>query len=715
MSGKKRHKREKQGDGGEVSLQESILKVLKKGRGSSLNYKQIASTLNISNKNTRKRVSQILDELVFKEIILETDFGKYKIESKDDEVVVGVLETIKSGSGFVIVDGQDEDVFIPERKMNHALHGDQVKISVFPGQRKLEGEVLEVVKRGKSKYMGTLQIRPKFAFFIPDNHKLNIDFYVPLSKLKGAKEGEKVIAEITSWPAESKNPFGAVIEVLGDASDNDVVMNAILFEYDLPMHFPAKVEAEADKISIKVDANEIKKRRDFRDVTTFTIDPHDAKDFDDALSVKKLDNGNYEIGVHIADVSHYVEEGGILDVEAYDRATSIYLVDRVVPMLPEKLSNGVCSLRPNEEKLCFSAVFELDLNAKVLSEWYGRTVIYSDKRFAYEDAQEIIEGGNGSLKTEVLLLDDLAKKLRKNRLNEGGLTFDRVEVKFNLDDKGSPTGVYFKESKDANKLIEEFMLLANRKVASFIGAKGKPPKTFIYRIHDKPSPEKFEQFANFVTKFGHFIKPNNENEIAQSISKLLTDVKGKKESNMVETLAIRTMAKAVYSTSNIGHYGLGFKFYSHFTSPIRRYPDVMLHRLLQRYLDGEKSADSGEQEERCIHSSKMEKKASDAERDSIKYKQVEFMMNKIGVEYEAVISGVTEWGIYTEITENLCEGMVSTRSLTDDFYSFDEDNFCLTGKKTKKKYQLGDKVIVEIKSADLVKRQLDFLLVRKVE
>jgi ribonuclease R len=699
-------------------LKEQVIKTFNKHATKTLNYKQIAGYLKISDPDRRRKVSNILDELAFKEIIVERSFGKYALNIVED-LLVGEVAAIASGSAFVICDDQEEDVFVHANNLNQALHGDTVKVRVIPGGRKkLEGQVIEIVERKKTQFIGRVEISAKYAFFIADSQKMNVDFFIPLAKLKGAKEGEKVIAEIADWPKNSKNPFGRIVKILGEASDNDVIMNSIMFEYELPMEFPSHVEKEADKIPVQLDKTEIAKRRDFRDITTFTIDPHDAKDFDDALSIKKLDNGNYEIGVHIADVSHYVPEGSILDEEAYTRATSVYLVDRVVPMLPEKLSNGVCSLRPNEEKLCFSAVFEMNENAEVLNEWYGRTTIYSDKRFAYEDAQEIIEGANGPLKSEVLLMDDLAKKLRNRRLSKGGLTFDRVEVKFNLDDNGAPTGVYFKESKDANKLIEEFMLLANRKVAAYVGKKSKP-KTFIYRIHDKPSPEKFDQFANFVTKFGHFIKPksgsNNESEIAQSISKLLVDVKGKKESNMLETLAIRTMAKAEYSTENIGHYGLGFTHYSHFTSPIRRYPDVMLHRLLQKYLDGENSANANEQEEMCVHSSKQEKLASQAERDSIKYKQVEFMMNKVGEEFEAIISGVTEWGMYAEITDNLCEGMISTRTLTDDFYSFDQDNFCLVGKKHGEKFQIGDKIVIEIKNADLVKRQLDYLFVKRVE
>lgn len=712
-----RNKNKAMGNGGQVqgpSLLDSVYQVLNKHQGKDFNYKQIAGMLNIGSKEKRLQIAEILKELAKKEVIRESSPGKYRMK-REEKYLVGTLECIASGAGFVIVPEMEQDVFIPFRGMNRALHGDTVKIKLTGFKNKPEGEIVEVIKRSRDQFIGTIQISAKFAFFVPDNQKIKVDFYIPSSKINGANSGEKVIAEITDWPKDSKNPFGKIVEVLGDARNNDVVMHSILFEYELPEKFPADVEQEADKIPMELDPLEIKKRRDFRSITTFTIDPQDAKDFDDALSVHKLENGNYEIGVHIADVSHYVKEGSILDVEAFNRATSIYLVDRVVPMLPEKLSNGVCSLRPNEEKFCFSAVFEINDKAEVLNEWFGRTVIYSDRRFAYEEAQKVIETGEGDFKEEILLLDKLAKQMRHERLRKGGLAFDRIEVKFNLDEKGKPLGVYFKESKDANKLIEEFMLLANKQVASFVGKKGKTPKTFVYRIHDKPSPDKFGQFSNFATQFGYFIKPKNENEIAKSLSKFLEDVKGKKESNMLETLAIRTMAKAEYSTHNIGHYGLGFSHYSHFTSPIRRYPDVLAHRLLQRYLDGEPSVSAEEYEEMCIHSSKQEKKASEAERDSIKYKQVEFMMDKVGQEFEALISGVTEWGIYAEIIENLCEGMISIRSLTDDYYVFDQDNYCLVGKKLGDKFQLGDRLMIQIKNADLAKRQLDYTFVKKIE
>lgn len=699
-------------------MADAIVRVFNKNPSKILNYKEVSREMRIGNKLDRARVGAIMQDMVEQKVLDEVSRGKYQLNLQSTEIE-GVIDATSKGSAYLISPETEKDVFIHAKNINKALHGDTVKVKMIPGRRKPEGAVTNIVKRARTQFIGTIQLHGKFGFLVPDNQRIAVDLYIPLTKLRGAVDGEKAIGEITDWPNDSKNPFGHVTEVLGPASDNDVIMHSILFEYDLPNKFPAEVEREAENISFDLDPEEIKKRRDFRDILTFTIDPHDAKDFDDALSIQKLKNGNYEIGVHIADVSHYMEPGGILDVEAYDRATSVYLVDRVVPMLPEKLSNGVCSLRPNEEKFTFSAVFELDDKANIVNEWFGRTVIYSDRRFSYEEAQEIIENKAGELSEEILVMDALAKKLRAKRFKSGAISFDRVEVKFNLDkeDNATPTGVYFKESKDANKLIEEFMLLANRKVAKFIGdrKRHKNPKTFIYRIHDRPKPDRFEQFANFVTQFGYNIKGGNDSNIAKSLNDLLKDVHGKKEGNMIETLAVRTMAKAEYSTSNIGHYGLAFEYYSHFTSPIRRYPDVMVHRLLQHYLDGGKSANANDYEENCQHCSKMEKQAASAERDSIKYKQVEFMAKHLGEEFSAIISGVTEWGIYAEIEENLCEGMVSTRSMEDDTYVLDAENYCLIGTKFGKKYQMGDRVTVQIKNADLAKKQLDYILVKSEE
>ncbi|MBL4594351.1 MAG: ribonuclease R [Flavobacteriales bacterium] len=554
---------------------------------------------------------------------------------------------------------------------------------------------------------------PSAVRFVPRHFSYSEGFiFISNDRLKNAQDGDKVIAKITEWPLDKKNPFGKIVQVLGKPGDNDTEMHAILAEFGLPYEFPHNVEKAAEKLDLEISTQEIKKRRDFRTTTTFTIDPKDAKDFDDALSLKKLENGNWEIGIHIADVSHYIIPGSILDNEAYKRATSVYLVDRVVPMLPEILSNRACSLRPQETKLCFAAVFELDEKANVLNEWFGRTVIFSDRRFTYEEAQERIETKAGDLVEEILQLDKLAKLLRKERFKKGSIAFDRVEVKFNLDKEGKPLGVFFKESKDANKLIEEFMLLANKRVAEFIGKvpKGQKAKTFVYRIHDEPNPEKLLSLSNFVKKFGYDLQ-TGETEVARSINNLLEKVKGTNEEDMIEQLTIRTMAKAVYSSNNIGHYGLAFNHYSHFTSPIRRYPDVMVHRLLQHYLDGGSSANQREIEDQCKHSSKMEILATEAERTSIKYKQVEFLQDKIGEEFDGVISGVSEWGLYVQITDSLCEGMVRLSDIEGDFYTFDAPNYCARGKQTGQEYRMGDEVRIKVRRADLVKKQLDFELV----
>lgn len=699
-------------------MTKAIIKVFSQEPSSHLNYKDISRLIHIANRTDRERVSIILEDLAKQNVIKEIANGKYQYEFNEEEGIEGFVDSTRKGSAYILVP-EGDDIYVHAKNIGKALHGDKVLIKVVTHKGKKEGLVVKIVERARAKFIGTIQINDKFGFLVPDNEKITVDLFIPKTKLNGATNGQKVIGEITDWPNDSKNPFGKITEVLGDATNNDVVMHSILFEYDLPNEFPAQVEYEAEKISFDLDKEEIKKRRDFRDILTFTIDPHDAKDFDDALSFQKLPNGNYEIGIHIADVSHYMQPGGILDVEAYNRATSVYLVDRVVPMLPEKLSNGVCSLRPNEEKFTFSAVFEMDENGKIKNEWFGRTVIYSDRRFTYEEAQTIIEERTGELSEEILLMDSIAKKLRKNRFKSGAISFDRVEVKFHLDkaDNATPTGVYFKEAKDSNKLIEEYMLLANRRVAQFIGdkQKHKNPKTFVYRIHDKPKPDKFDQFANFITQFGFNIPRGENANISKSLNEVLSAVHGKKEGNMIETLAVRTMAKAEYSTANIGHYGLSFDYYSHFTSPIRRYPDVMVHRLLQFYLDGGKSVSDSEYEEYCQHCSKMEKQAASAERDSIKYKQVEFMSKHIGRRFTAIISGVTDWGIYAEITENLCEGMISLREMQDDNYVLDADNYRVIGSRTGKTYQMGDEVIIEIKNADLTKKQLDFIIVDSLE
>ncbi len=695
-------------------LKKAILNVFYEDPQKTYNYKQLSSILGIKEPEIKKLINVVLEELTENENLEQIQRGKFKIKSRGG-YISGKVELQPQGSAFVISEEVDQPVLVSQRNLNHAMEGDKVRVYLYARRKKhqFEGEVSEIIERAKSTFVGTLERSRNFSFFIPVG-KVGFDIFIPNEKLNGAKDGQKAIAEITEWPTKAKNPFGEIIEVLGDVGDNETEMHAILAEFDLPYRFPENVLKAAEKISIEIPEEEIKNRRDMRGVTTFTIDPHDAKDFDDALSVKKLDNGIWEVGIHIADVSHYVRPNTILDDEAINRATSVYLVDRVIPMLPEKLSNGVCSLRPNEDKLCFSAVFHLNDQAEILKEWFGRTVIHSDRRFAYEEAQQVIETGTGDLKEEILILDDLAKKLRGKRFKQGSLAFERIEVKFEIDETGKPLSVYFKESKDSNKLIEEFMLLANKRVAEFVGRvkSEKQSKTFVYRIHDRPDPEKLESFNHFIKKFGHGIQTTSSKVIALTMNKLMADVKGKSEQNVIETLAIRSMAKAEYSTRNIGHYGLGFEFYSHFTSPIRRYPDVMVHRLLERYLDGGRSANAQKYEDMCKHSSEMEGRAARAERSSIKYKQVEFMKDKIGEVFEGVISGVTDWGIYVEL-ENKCEGMVPVRELDDDFYIFDEKNYCLVGKHSNKTYQLGEQVTVEISRANLERKQLDFKLIEK--
>jgi ribonuclease R len=695
-------------------LKNAILPIFYDNPERTYNYKQIAELLKIKDPEITKLVFVVLEELTETQNLQSVQRGKYKLQSRSGSVI-GKVEFQPQGYAYVISEEFDKPVLVTSRNLSHAMEGDTVKVQLFAIRKKqqVEGEVVEIVERAKSTFVGTISKSRNFAFFIPTG-KVGFDLFIPNEKLKGATDGQKAIAKITEWPPRAKNPFGEIIEVLGDAGDNNAEMHAILAEFDLPLRFPENVLKAAEKIPDEISAEEISNRLDMRGVTTLTIDPKDAKDFDDALSLRKLENGLWEVGVHIADVSHYVIPGTILDDEAYERATSVYLVDRVVPMLPEKLSNGVCSLRPNEDKLCFSAIFHLDDESHIHKQWFGRTVIHSDKRFAYEDAQAIIETGEGELKDEILTLHRLAVKLREARFKHGSIAFERVEVKFDIDENGKPLSVYFKEAKESNQLVEEFMLLANKKVAEFIGKpeEKKTPRTFVYRIHDKPDPEKLMNFNHFVHKFGYGLQLGTPGQISKSMNQLMTNVRGKNEQNVIETLAIRTMAKAAYSTRNIGHYGLAFEYYTHFTSPIRRYPDVMAHRLLQRYLDGGKTVNAQKYEDMCKHSSEMENRAASAERSSIKYKQVEFMMDKIGQEFSGVISGVTDWGIYVEL-ENKCEGMVSVSTLNDDFYIFDEKNYCLVGRHSHRIFQLGDVVKVEILRANLEKKQLDFQLVEE--
>ena len=730
-------------------LTRKIFKVLNQSPTKSFNYKQIASKLELKDANGKNQLIQKLEELKGQKKVEEVERGKFKMLPQD-KYYTGTIDATANGNGYFICDELEHDIFIPSRNLNKALNKDTVKIYLYNrrNSKKEEGDVVEVIKRFKTEFVGVLQLNRNFGFVVPDDSKMYADIFIPEKKLKGAEDGVKVLVELTDWPDNSKNPFGEIKEILGMPGDHDTEIHSILLEYGLPYKFPENVEAEAGTIPLEITKKEISKRRDMRKDLTFTIDPKDAKDFDDALSFKVLENGNYEIGIHIADVSHYVQENTILEDEAYNRATSVYLVDRVVPMLPEVLSNGVCSLRPNEEKLTFSAVFEMNEKAQIINQWFGRTITYSDKRFAYEEAQELIENNkivipakagisslNGSISSEIsitgesytvqpeivaaiLKLNELGKRLRKKRLQQGAITFDRVEVKFNLDEKSEPIGVFFKESKDANKLIEEFMLLANKKVAEFIGkSKGVPSKnTFIYRVHDEPNLDKLEGLQAIISKFGYKnkIDTSSKKSTSTSLNQLLQDVHGKGEANMIETLAVRSMSKAEYTTDNIGHYGLAFDYYSHFTSPIRRYPDVMTHRLLQHYLEGGKSPKTEIYEEKCKHSSEMEYLASKAERDSIKYMQVKYMQKHKDQEFEGVISGVTEWGIYVEIIENKCEGMCRIREIKDDFYIYDEKQYALVGQSTKNMYQLGDHVLIKVKHTDLERKHLDFTLLDKI-
>jgi len=717
-------------------LTRKLLKILNNSPSNSFNNKQISSKLEITDAAGRNQIIQKLEELKGQKKVEEAERGKFKI-APTSKYYTGILDATTNGNAYFICDELEHDIYIPARNLNRGLDKDTVKIYLYnrKNSSKEEGDVVEIIKRAKTEFVGVLQLSKNFGFVVPDDAKMYADIFVAKNKLKNAEDGVKVLVKLTDWPENSKNPFGEVLEVLGMPGDHETEIHSILLEYGLPYKFPENVEEEADLIPLEISQKEIEKRRDMRGDLTFTIDPKDAKDFDDALSYKVLENGNHEIGIHIADVSHYLQEKTMLDAEAYDRATSVYLVDRVVPMLPEVLSNGVCSLRPNEEKLTFSAVFEINEKAHVINQWFGRTVTYSDKRFAYEEAQEIIETKGNTISKDisitgesytvepeiveaVLKLDKLAKILRKKRLQQGAITFDRVEVKFNLDENAEPIGVFFKESKDANKLIEEFMLLANRKVAEFVGSKkGVPSKnTFIYRVHDEPDEDKLMSLQTIVSKFGYKNKIDlkNKQTTSTSLNQLLQDVHGTGEANMIETLAVRSMSKAVYTTENIGHYGLAFDYYSHFTSPIRRYPDVMTHRLLQHYLDGGKSPKAEVYEEKCRHSSDMEYLASKAERDSIKYMQVKYMENHKDQQFEGVISGVTEWGIYVEIIENKCEGMVRIREIKDDYYLYDEKQYALVGQSTKNLYQLGDHVLIKVKHTDLERKHLDFTLLEKI-
>ena len=715
----------------EKDFSSKILKILSQSPNKAFNYKQIGAKLELDDTKSRNEIIKDLKILAASKKIVESEPGKYLVKAISQDYYEGTIDMTSRKTAYFICPDFTEDVFIPTNNLNRALDKDKVKVYVYNRRKgkRPEGEVIEVIERNKTDFVGVIDIQANFAFVSTANPKMYTDIFIPKDKIGEAENGDVVLVTIEDWPKRADSPFGSVIRVLGKPGEHNTEIHAILAEYGLPADFPVEVEVYAQKIDTSIQESEIAKRRDMRDTLTFTIDPKDAKDFDDALSFKKLENGNYEIGIHIADVSYYLEEGTILDDEAYQRATSVYLVDRVVPMLPEVLSNFACSLRPNEEKYTFSAVFEVSPTSQVINQWFGRTVIYSDQRFAYEEAQYIIETKENTIPIDIsitgesyvvsdeivdatLKLDELAKILRKKRMANGAISFDKVEVKFNLDAEGEPEGVYFKISKDANHLIEEFMLLANRKVAEYIG---KQKKTFVYRIHDEPNEDKLIAMAAVIAKFGYKIDFRNKGDISKSLNALMEEVNGKKEQNLIDTLAIRSMSKAKYSTDNIGHYGLAFDYYSHFTSPIRRYPDVMVHRLLQYYLDGGKSVDEEIYETKSQHCSNMESLATNAERDSIKYMQVKYMQDHQDEEFLGVISGVTEWGIYVEIISNKCEGMVRIREIKDDYYTFDEKQYALVGATSNSILQLGDEIYVKVKNADLVKKQLDFHFLRRAE
>ncbi len=696
-------------------LTELLMALFQQHPTDELPQKYIFDSLRLTTHPLKMLCMEILYDFIEDDFIKESSKHRYKLNNRGIEMT-GTFHRKKNGNNTFLPDDGGEPILIAERNSAHAMDGDKVKVFFFPKRkhRMIEAEVVEILERSNDTFVGTLSINKSYAFLLTESRRLANDIFIPKDKLKGGKNGDKAVVKVTEWPAEFKNPIGEVIDVLGPSGDNNAEMHAILAEFGLPYVYPKKVVAAAEKISTEISAEEIAKREDFRNVLTFTCDPADAKDFDDALSIRKTENGLWEVGVHIADVTHYVEEGGIIDKEALNRATSVYLVDRTIPMLPEKLCNNLCSLRPDEDKLAYSVVFELDEDAYVRNSRIVHTIIRSNRRFCYEEVQAIIENQQGEFVDEILVLDKMAKKLRERRFKNGAVNFDRIEVKFNIDENGKPLSVYFKESKDANKLIEEFMLLANRTVAEKIGkvGKDKKAKTFVYRVHDLPDPEKLDNLSQFISRFGYKLRTSgSKNDITKSLNKLLNDVRGKKEENLIETISVRAMMKAYYSTNNIGHYGLAFEYYTHFTSPIRRYPDMMVHRLLTRYLEEDgRSANLKKYEGMCEQSSKMEEVAAQAERASIKYKQVEFMSDKIGQVFEGVISGISDWGIYVELNETKCEGLVPMRDLDDDYYEFDEKNYCLRGRRDHHVYQLGDALKVKIARADLEKKQLDFEL-----
>lgn len=696
-------------------LAEKLMNLFQTKSPEILSLKYIFAELQLTTHPLKMLCMDVIYDMIADDYLGEVDKGKYKLNDRGTQLT-GTFFRKSNGKNSFVPEGGGEPIFVAERNSSHAMNNDKVRIAFYAKRKNhdAEGEVIEILERANDTFVGTLEVAKSYAFLVTENRTLANDIFIPRDKLKGGKTGDKAIVKVIEWPDKAKNPIGQVLDILGTAGDNNTEMHAILAEFGLPYVYPQAVEAAAEKIPAEITEEEISKREDFRKVTTFTIDPKDAKDFDDALSIRSLSDGLWEVGVHIADVSHYVPEGSIIDKEAEKRATSVYLVDRTIPMLPERLCNFICSLRPDEEKLAYSVIFDITSKGEVKNSRVVHTVIKSDRRFTYEEAQNIIETKEGDYKDEILSMDSLAKILRQKRFSAGAINFDRYEVKFEIDENGKPLSVYFKESKDSNKLVEEFMLLANRTVAEKIGKvpANKKAKVLPYRIHDLPDPEKLDNLAQFIARFGYKIRTSGTKaDVSKSINHLLDDIQGKKEENLIETVSIRAMQKARYSTHNIGHYGLAFDYYTHFTSPIRRFPDMMVHRLLTRYLEGGRSVQENRYEELCEHSSEMEQIAANAERASTKYKQVEFMSERLGMTFDGVISGVTEWGLYVELNENKCEGMVPIRDLDDDYYEFDDKNYCLIGRKKRKTYSLGDAITIKVARANIEKRQLDFALV----
>jgi len=717
-----RYKKENKKKRPENTLANIIVNVFTDNPFRAYNNGQIGAMLGIRDKVSKSEILKILEELRNAGELLEVKKGKYMLNIEQSEnfkrkkkTITGTVDLKSTGKAYVEPDEGGDDIYIASNNVNHALHEDHVKVLLFPKRRqhKIEGQIVEILKRRKTNYVGVLQLNKNFGFVISDNRSMPYDIFIPQASLKKGKNGEKVLVKIIDWPEHSNNPFGEIEEVLGKPGNNDVEMKSILANYAFPLSFPKRIEREAEKISLKIDKELLAQRKDLRDVWTITIDPFDAKDFDDALSLRHLADNRWEVGVHIADVSHYVQSGSLLDKEAYKRGTSIYLVDRVIPMLPEKLSNGVCSLRPDEDKLTFSVIFEMNEKAEVLGVWYGKTIIRSNRRFNYQEVQEIIEQGKGEFYKEILRLNGFAQIMRKIRFKNGSINFNQPEVRFKLDEKGKPVETYVKEQKEANHLVEEFMLLANKYVALFIGKPygHKKPKTFVYRVHNEPNPEKLNTFMQFLNKLGYSLSLQSHEALADSYNKLFSAIKGKGEENMIETIAIRTMSKAYYSTDNIGHYGLAFPFYTHFTSPIRRYPDLVVHRLLERYLEGKHSVNKESYEEICKYTSEMERRAVNAERDSIKYKQVEFLLDKVGKTFDGLISGVSKWGLFVELVKSKSEGLIRYDKLKGDYYYLDEDNYQIIGKNYGNKYRLGDQVKILVKNVNLEKQQLDFEII----